>query len=98
MKAGTPGFQSPEQLRAESLSESCDIYAFGCVLIELFGGRSVWQGLTPFQIMCKVAVEKQKPQYDHLPVAVQEVVSRCVCNREDRFAAIQLLDKLIALF
>ena len=73
-------------------------HAFGCVIIELFGERSVWKGLTPFQIMCKVAVEKQMPQYDHLPVVVQEIVAQCVCNREDRIAAIQVLPKLIALF
>ena len=30
MMTGSPGFQAPEQLRAESLGPHCDIYAFGC--------------------------------------------------------------------
>lgn len=36
MLAGSPGYQAPEQLRAESLGPHCDIYAFGCVMIVLF--------------------------------------------------------------
>ena len=38
MKAGTPGFQSPEQLKGESLGTSADTYALG-VLTELFGEK-----------------------------------------------------------
>jgi serine/threonine protein kinase len=30
MMAGTPGFQSPEQLRAEEVGIASDVYAFGC--------------------------------------------------------------------
>ena len=48
MKSGTPGFQSPEQLCAEKMDEGCDVYAFGCVLIELFGEQCLWPNLNPF--------------------------------------------------
>ena len=37
MSAGTPGFQSPEQLKGEGLGTSSDVYAMGGVLMELFG-------------------------------------------------------------
>ena len=30
--AGTPGFQSPEQLRAQTIGPPSDVYTFGCVL------------------------------------------------------------------
>ena len=36
MTSGTPGFQAPEQLRAEKLDELCDVYAVGAVVVELF--------------------------------------------------------------
>ena len=36
---GIPGFQPKEQLKAGKIDESVDVYAFGCVLIELFGQK-----------------------------------------------------------
>ena len=42
MLAGTPGFQPPEQLMAEVLDERADVYAYGVLLIELFGEK--WSG------------------------------------------------------
>ena len=40
MNAGTPGFQSPKQLRGENIGPH-RIYALGCVLFELFGGKPI---------------------------------------------------------
>ena len=61
MMAGTPDFQSPEQLRAVNIGLPTDVYAFGCVLIVLFTEKTLWPGLTSFQIMLKVTVEEEKP-------------------------------------
>ncbi len=36
MMAGSPGYQAPEQLRAQSIGPHCDCYAFGCVIIVIF--------------------------------------------------------------
>ena len=52
MQAGTPAFQSPEQLRGEDLSRSCDVYAFGAVLIEVLGKKSVWPEKQYHHIQC----------------------------------------------
>ena len=42
MLAGSPGYQAPEQLHAESLGPHCDIYyAFGYVMIVLFQERQL---------------------------------------------------------
>lgn len=43
MNSGTPGFQSPEQLKGEGLEISTDVFALGGVLTELFGGKPLWQ-------------------------------------------------------
>ena len=33
MQSGTPGFQAPEQLRAEPIDVGADVYAFGALLV-----------------------------------------------------------------
>ena len=50
MLAGSPGFQSPEQLRSEGLGHPTDVYALGAVLLVLFGETQVWPGLALYQI------------------------------------------------
>lgn len=57
MKAGTPKFQSPEQLKGESLATSTDTYALGGVLTELFSEKPLWNNLSRHTITFKVAVE-----------------------------------------
>ena len=56
MLSGTPRFQAPEQLKQENIGVLCDVYAFGGVLVELFGGRPLWPMLSHFQIMYNVTV------------------------------------------
>ena len=63
MQAGTPGFQSPEQLRGEELSTSSDVYALGAVLTELFGMQPIWKGLTSHSIIYNVAHAGNMPNY-----------------------------------
>ena len=84
LQAGTPGFQAPEQLKAEHVDQSCDVYAFGVVLLELFGEKPVWEGLNHFQIMCKVAVEGVLPEYSHLPHDMQRVREMYIVARPSR--------------
>ena len=64
---GTPGFQPKEQLQAGEIDESVDVYALGCMFVELFGERKNWEGLSALQILMKVAVEGHVPDYSHLP-------------------------------
>jgi len=41
---GTPGYMSPEQVRASDVDERSDVFAFGCVLYECLTGRRAFQG------------------------------------------------------
>lgn len=95
MQSGTPGFQSPEQLRGEELSTSCDVYALGAVQTELFGRQPVWQQQhLSHTIMYKVATLGQMPKFDHLPQSIQKIVSVCLCPAHCRAESAKVLGML----
>ena len=66
-------FQAPEQLRAEAIDVGADVYAFGALIIELFGEEPVWKGLTPYQI---IALNDVFPDYSRLPLNIQRICSK----------------------
>ena len=91
MMAGSPGFQAPEQLRAQSIGPYCDIYAFGCVVIVLFQEHVLWPGLTPYQILCKVSVQNELPDMSDLTGDMKSVCVRCLLPVESRPQADSIL-------
>lgn len=94
MQSGTPGFQSPEQLRGEQLNVMSDVYALGAVLTELFGSKPIWQEqFTSHTIIYKVATLNQMPAFDHLCENIQEVVKVCLCPIQSR-GAVKVLKML----
>ena len=80
--AGTPGFQSPEQLRGDDVTCSADIYALGAILTKLFGGKPIWGNLSSYAIMCKVSVKGAMPKIDHSPLSIKKIVNMCLCEAE----------------
>ena len=84
MMVGSPGYQAPEQLHAQSVGPHCDIYAFGCVVIVLLQERVLWPGLTPYQILCKVSVENEMPNMLDLKGDVKSVCERCLSPIDSR--------------
>ena len=97
MLAGSPGFQSPEQLRNENLGLPTDVYALGAVLYVLFGETQVWPGLSPYQIMYKVAVNREKPDTAHLVPPVRAVCEACFEEMSSRPPINQVLKDMLML-
>lgn len=97
MQSGTPGFQAPEQLRAESVDEGVDVYGFGAVLIEFFGEKPVWAGLNPYQIIVKVVVNGEVPGYGHLPHSIQLICNDCLKPRVNRSKMTGVLKALLQI-
>ena len=65
MLAGSPGYQSPEQLRSESCVIPSDVYAFGALTVVVLKESALWPGLNFFQIMQKVT-NNEHPSVDAL--------------------------------
>ena len=97
MLAGSPGFQSPEQLRGESIGLPSDVYALGTVLLVLFGETTVWPGLAPFQIIYKVTLCNEAPPTAHLLPEIQMLCNACFVEKSNRPPANTLLQRLLQL-
>ena len=97
IQSGTPGFQAPEQLRAELIDVGADVYAFGALLIELFSEKPIWEGLTPYQIIVKVAINSDFPSYGELPSSIQEICALCMKQKRERSDICDVLKSLLLL-
>lgn len=58
---GTYPYMAPEMFTLSHRGTSVDVYVFGCLLIELLGGKRVWNNLTGPQIMQKVCGSYNSP-------------------------------------
>lgn len=83
MLAGSPGYQSPEQLRAESTGPASDVYAFGGVVYVTISKTSLWPGLGHYQIMQKVTTN-QVPNTACLPGCIKTLCEKCFSEKSKR--------------
>src|SRR5262249_5606482 len=78
--AGTPPYMSPEQARGGTVDERTDIWAFGCLLYELLGGKRAFSGDTVPEVLG--AVLERDPDWTVLPsktpAKVKALLRRCL--------------------
>ena len=97
MRAGTPAFQPPEQIKGELCGVGSDVYALGCIITEVFGGRAVWDNMGAHTIILKVA-GGDFPDIHHLPVNISKIVKMCFVPADDRVSAVDILKALCDTF
>jgi serine/threonine protein kinase/dipeptidyl aminopeptidase/acylaminoacyl peptidase len=77
---GTVGYMSPEQVRGQDVDRRTDIWAFGCILFELFSGRFPFAAPTASDTIA--AVLEKEPDWTALPTptpsSVRHLIGRCL--------------------
>jgi Tol biopolymer transport system component len=80
MLLGTAAYMAPEQARGKRVDRRADIWAFGCVLYEMFSGRDAFAGETTSDILA--CVIRAEPDWSSLPANVPtrlcELLRRCL--------------------
>ncbi len=86
MLLGTAGYMSPEQARGKPVDRRADIWAFGCVLFEMLGGRKAFDGETVTDVLG--AIVHKEPEVDKLPADVpkriRDLIGRCLQKDQSR--------------
>jgi serine/threonine protein kinase len=78
---------SPEQVRGHKVDSRSDIFAFGCVLYEMLGGRRPFTGATSADAISAILKDEPAPLAEvqpRLPSSVSTVVHRCLEKDPDR--------------
>ncbi len=97
--AGTPAYMSPEQWRTEALDPRSDIYAYGCILFEMFTAHRLFPALAEREWerahleSTPAALTNIVPE---LPREIDEFVRRCL--EKDVGARPQSWDKVVTFF
>jgi len=77
---GTVEFMSPEQARGKAIDKRTDIWAFGCILFELFSGRRAFAGESVSDAIASILL--REPDWSALPAdtppAIRELLQRCL--------------------
>lgn len=82
---GTYPYMAPEMFKKSRRGTEVDIYSLGCLFIELFGRKRVWEGLDGPEIMLKVlgsyGTPPEGPSVDHLTLN-QQLLCSSLCSLE----------------
>jgi serine/threonine-protein kinase len=99
MTMGTVAYMSPEQARGEEVDHRTDIWSFGVVLYEMFGGQLPFKGEHDQAVVYSILNHKPKQITElqsEIPVSIGQVVDKALeKNPEKRYQQIdELLDDL----
>eukprot|EP01050_Picozoa_sp_SAG11_P011461 SAG11_NODE_1214_length_5503_cov_5.844560_4_plen_389_part_00 len=98
--AGTARYMAPEQHDPDTfgkVSTKADLWALGCIIVEMVTGVPVWTGKQATTILMEVVMKRNSPPIpDHLPQELQATLRLCFVHdqasrgsAEDIIAALQ---------
>jgi len=73
---GTVGYVSPEQAKGRAAEKRSDVWAFGCVLYEMFTGRRAFLGETISDTLA--ALLKEEPDLTRAPARTRRLLHACL--------------------
>jgi serine/threonine-protein kinase len=81
---GTAAYMSPEQARGKTVDKRADIWAFGCVLYEMFTGKRAFEGAEISDVLASVLA--REPDWTILPREISPVLGTVLkrCLHKDR--------------
>lgn len=84
---GTPEYMSPEQCRGDRIDGRSDLYALGCILYELVGGRTPFRATTPMAVLMAHVNEDVPglPATDagNIPPGLERIIMRLLEKRPE---------------
>ena len=98
--AGTMMYQHKESLLGKRAEPYMDVYAMGCIILELYTSRRVWNDITnPGQLVATI-ISNEYPCSDDLKEypLVKQLVDDCFQEPKQRLRMVELvtrLDKLV---
>ena len=96
IQCGTPAYQPQERIKGECCGPASDVYALGCIIVEVFGGIQVWSGMLPHTIILKVAGGSY-PDISHLEDNIQRLVKLCFVPANERAGSPDILKAICRL-
>ena len=93
---GTPAFMAPEVARGEEQGPAADVWALGCMVVEMATARAPWSGmdgdaLAALHLIGYTQAVPELPQW--LSAEAKEFLAKCLVRQaSDRFTAAQLLE------
>lgn len=77
---GTAAYMAPEQARGQVIDKRADVWAYGCVVLEMLTGQQVFAGDTITDVLA--ALVTREPDWEALPAeaprAVRRMLRRCL--------------------
>jgi Tol biopolymer transport system component len=78
MVVGTPGYMSPEQVRAAAVDHRTDIFSFGAVLYEMITGQRAFDRPSAVETMHAVLSDEPAALEAPIPAALEATLHRCL--------------------
>ncbi|KAM3299642.1 hypothetical protein ACQJBY_040910 [Aegilops geniculata] len=93
---GTPAFMAPEVARGEEQGPAADVWAFGCMVVEMVTSRAPWSGMDgdALAVLHRIGYTEAVPELPQcLSAEAKDFLARCLVRQASgRFTAAQLLE------
>ena len=82
MNVGTPVYTAPEVLASDTYTETCDVYSFGAVMIEVISCQAIYSQdefteMPTSSILFRVVHQNLRPPIPDMDPSIRQLISEC---------------------